>query len=66
MWVGARGAMSRIREDEVVLVHLGRRELARDDPAEQAVGDGASASEARLRAHQEPDDPTRPAIRYDT
>ena len=41
------------RQDEVVLVDLGRWDLAGDDAAEQAVG---RPSEARLRAHEEPDD----------
>ena len=69
MWVGARGRDVADRDDQVVLVDAGGRDLARDDPAEQAVGRvrrsvghraSSSSPEHRLRAHQEPDGPDEP------
>ena len=69
MWVGARGRDVAERDDQVVLVDAGRRDLAGDDPAEQAVGHGRSSSRHHSTGFElirKPIVPTSPAIRYET
>ena len=64
---GARGDVAE-GDDEVVLVDARRRDLAGDDPAEQAVGHGGSFGHQStgFELIRNPIVPTSPAIRYDT
>ena len=70
MCVGARGAMSRMATTRSSSWTLVGRDLAGDDPAEQAVATSAAASPAHqstgFELIRKPIVPTSPAIRYDT
>ena len=61
-----RGARSDVpdRDDQLVVVDSGGGNLARHDPAEEAVGGAHQSTGFELMRN--PIVPTRPAIRYDT